>query len=68
MLGEPRKGDTREGDYIEFVRAGAAATGEYRCSDCGYGVMVQVALPACPMCAGTNWEAAASSPFPRRLL
>ena len=63
MLDEARKTDPRDGDFVEFLRAGTSATGEYRCSGCGYGVTVQSALPRCPMCAGTTWEAAAWSPF-----
>ena len=63
MLDEGRRLDSKEGEYIEFVRAGTSAAGEFRCSGCGYGVTVQAALPQCPMCAGTTWEPAALSPF-----
>ena len=66
MLDEARRVDSKEGDYIEFVPAGTAAAGEFRCSGCGYGVTVQTALPHCPMCSGTTWEPAASSPFSRQ--
>ena len=65
MLDEARRLDAAEGDFIEFLRAGTTAAGEYRCSGCGYGVTVQAALPQCPMCAGTTWESAAWSPFTR---
>ena len=41
---------------VEFVAAGSDASGEYRCADCGYGAVVQKALPPCPMCRGTVWE------------
>jgi rubrerythrin len=45
-----------ESGFVEFSTAGTEASGEFRCSDCGYGVVVQRALPPCPMCGGTVWE------------
>jgi hypothetical protein len=36
--------------------AGAAAKGEFRCVDCGYGVTVYGKLPRCPMCGTESWE------------
>jgi rubredoxin len=39
------------------LRAGHAARGEFRCTDCGYGVAIRRALPVCPMCRGDHWEA-----------
>ena len=48
-------------DYVAFAAAGEARVGEYHCSECGYGVIVQRLLPLCPMCGGTSWE-----PSPRR--
>jgi len=53
------------GDYVDFVRAGDAAVGEYHCTGCGYGVTVHGTLPTCPMCAATSWEQALWSPFTR---
>jgi rubrerythrin len=39
------------------VPAGRApVAGEFRCAECGYGVVVQRVLPQCPMCGGTAWE------------
>jgi Zn finger protein HypA/HybF involved in hydrogenase expression len=35
--------------------AGAAARGEFHCTECGYGISVHRALPTCPMCHGTEW-------------
>lgn len=36
--------------------AGTPATGEYRCTGCGYGVTVFTRLPRCPMCgAEDSW-------------
>jgi hypothetical protein len=41
---------------VDFAVTGTKASGEFRCSDCGYGAVVQRALPPCPMCGGTVWE------------
>jgi Zn finger protein HypA/HybF involved in hydrogenase expression len=52
------------------LRAGQAARGDFRCTDCGYGVTVRRALPVCPMCRGEDWDAwptARSSAPPLRL-
>ncbi|HUQ23134.1 MAG TPA: hypothetical protein VM049_08970 [Gaiellaceae bacterium] len=65
MLDEARRNDAHEGDYVEFLAAGAPAAGAYHCSGCGYGVTVHSTLPQCPMCTGTSWEAADGSPFTR---
>ena len=48
-----------------FLGAGTDATGEYHCADCGYGVIVRLMLPVCPMCRGRSWEGPATSPFGR---
>ncbi|HZO97050.1 MAG TPA: hypothetical protein VFB42_06725 [Gaiellaceae bacterium] len=50
-------------ETIDFQPAGTQATGQYRCADCGYGVMIHSELPACPMCSGTWWEPVAWTPF-----
>jgi rubrerythrin len=42
----------------EFLATGQPAAGEFHCSGCGYGVIVQRELPRCPMCSGTAWEQA----------
>lgn len=44
-------------DFVEFLLAGAPAKGEFRCTDCGYGAVIQRVLPVCPMCSGEIWEA-----------
>jgi rubrerythrin len=54
-----------EGDYVPFRESGQAAKGSFRCSDCGYGVVVTAALPPCPMCGGSVWEESPWSPFSR---
>jgi len=43
-------------EFIEFWATGASVTGEFHCSQCGYGVTVRSALPRCPMCGGVRWE------------
>lgn len=48
-----------------FLAAGAAATGEFRCAECGYGVAVRARLPVCPMCRGVVWDEPATSPYGR---
>ncbi|HZT94189.1 MAG TPA: hypothetical protein VE985_06920 [Gaiellaceae bacterium] len=42
--------------FVDFAVAGTQVSGEFRCTDCGYGAVVQRALPQCPMCGGTVWE------------
>jgi hypothetical protein len=68
MLDEAQQSTLSEGDYVQFVNAGAAARGEFHCSSCGYGVTVHSTLPQCPMCAGTTWEPTDWSPFTRARL
>ena len=41
---------------FEFAVAGAKLAGEFRCTECGYGAVVQRVLPQCPMCGGMVWE------------
>lgn len=53
------------GDFVEFRAAGDVGKGEYRCSECSYGITVHRTLPACPNCTGTSWEPAEWSPFSR---
>lgn len=45
-----------EDGFVDFLLAGTQAIGEFRCADCGYGAVIQRALPICPMCRGTIWE------------
>ena len=42
--------------FVEFSVAGTEISGEFRCSDCGYGAVVHRMLPPCPMCGGSVWE------------
>jgi len=52
-------------DFVRFCAAGDSAKGEFRCSECAYGVTVHTTLPVCPMCAGESWEQVPWSPFSR---
>ena len=58
-----REAGTRESDRVE---AGTRGAGEYRCLECGYGIVTFSLVPACPMCHGSHWEAARWSPFSTR--
>jgi lipopolysaccharide biosynthesis regulator YciM len=40
--------------------------GEYRCLECGYGIVTLSLVPDCPMCHGSQWEAVRWSPFTTR--
>jgi rubredoxin len=53
------------GDYVLVSAAGDQGKGEYRCSECSYGVTVHSTLPVCPNCSGRSWEQAPWSPFTR---
>jgi len=44
------------GGFVSFFAAGEPAAGEFRCSECGYGVSVSRVLPRCPMCCSETWE------------
>jgi rubredoxin len=54
-----------EAGHPEWAAAGEAAVGEFRCAECGYGVIVHRGLPPCPMCGGENWQHAPWDPFSR---
>jgi hypothetical protein len=54
-----------DGDEVVFATAGDHVKGEFRCSECGYGVTVCRDLPRCPMCSCEVWEAVSWAPFGR---
>jgi rubrerythrin len=66
MLEEATHAPSSDGEFVQFALAGTAANGDYRCSECGYGVTIHANLPQCPMCAGTTWEPADWSALARR--
>jgi rubrerythrin len=53
-----RTGVVVDDQHVDFLLTGDAAAGEFRCSECGYGVSINSTLPRCPMCRGTAWEPA----------
>ena len=55
--------DVRGDGAPVFFAAGDDAAGEFRCSECGYGVVVRTVLPSCPMCRGRSWEQSLASQF-----
>jgi len=52
-------------EFVESFARGALVTGEFHCSECGYGVAIFRVLPRCPMCGCETWEEAPWSPFAR---
>jgi hypothetical protein len=54
------------GTQSATVEAGARGAGDYRCLDCGYGIVTFGLVPTCPMCHGAQWESARWSPFTSR--
>jgi lipopolysaccharide biosynthesis regulator YciM len=63
-LGIPaRKAGVGESDHVQ---SGTRGAGEYRCLECGYGIVTFSLVPACPMCHGSSWETARWSPFATR--
>jgi hypothetical protein len=63
MIEQVRESPLVGDGFVNFLRAGTSAKGEYHCSECGYGVTVFRALPLCPMCGGNGWELSTWSPF-----
>jgi rubrerythrin len=54
--GAPQGPPLDDSGFVDFAVIGTEVSGEFRCSDCGYGAVVHRALPPCPMCGGTVWE------------
>jgi rubrerythrin len=68
MQVEPKRTESEVpgGDGLPvFFTAGSTALGEYRCAECGYGIVARTVLPACPMCRGLSWEDPTTSPNAR---
>ena len=42
--------------FVDFATAGSFTPGDFHCVECGYGAVVQLVLPPCPMCGATVWE------------
>ena len=43
--------------FVRFYAMGERSSGAFRCAECRYGIAIVGALPTCPMCGGTSWEA-----------
>jgi len=54
-----------QGQRSTGLVAGSPANGDYRCAECGYGIVVFATLPTCPMCRGEAWVPQPWSPFTR---
>jgi len=39
------------------------ARSDYRCADCGYGVVAAGPPSFCPLCGGVDWDQASWRPF-----
>jgi len=81
LIVEPREGDPelvalgREADDSEVERGMVAAGGgrkgkraEYRCTACGYGIVVYEQPPSCLLCGEARWEHVEWRPFFSQLL
>ncbi len=53
-------------DYVEFVRAGTRAKGQFECTACGHQIVTHSALPHCSGCGEGLWERSAWRPFAAR--
>lgn len=65
MIDEERVGEGPGDGFVPFRPAGEEARGAFQCSECGYGIVVTAALPACPMCGGAAWEESPGPPLGR---
>ena len=47
----------------------ARITVEFRCAECGYGIMISGEIPTCPMCRASAWQTpeAALTPGAKRM-
>jgi hypothetical protein len=48
------------------VYAGTRGHGEYRCCECGYGIVTHGVVPLCPMCNAGQWQPASRRDGHRR--
>jgi hypothetical protein len=64
---EVRRSEPLEADdgFIGFAAEGERRVGEFRCAECGYGIVSRRTLPPCPMCQGKAWEESLWRPFTR---
>ena len=57
---EPHDG---RGESSTFHASGAQMAGEFRCSNCGYGIVARGVLPTSPMCQDAAWERSPRRPL-----
>jgi hypothetical protein len=80
LIIEPRERDpelvasVRQAEDSELERGMVAVGGgrkgkraEYRCTVCGYGIVVYGQAPSCPMCSEARWEHVEWRPFSQLL-
>jgi rubredoxin len=67
MVSTPRPLEEVVSERATSWTSGMRAKGEFRCSECGYGVTVHRHLPVCPMCQGTSWSRVPWRPYTRSL-
>ena len=60
---EPLSARAGDEEFVEFVRAGERAVGEFECVACSCRAVVHGDLPPCAECGGTLWERSSWSPF-----
>ncbi len=53
-------------DSLRLDASGARGVGEFRCSECGYGIVSRGVLPDCRMCHGSSWAKSPWRPFARQ--
>jgi hypothetical protein len=56
-----------EGGMVAAGPGRKSKRAEYRCAGCGYGIIVYVQPPSCPMCRELRWESVEWRPFSRLL-
>jgi hypothetical protein len=61
----PEERPSADEEFVEFYESGTHVTGKFNCAACGYGVVCRNALPRCPMCQESTWEASVLRPFTR---
>jgi hypothetical protein len=62
-LGRDAEDSEVEGDMVAAWRGRKGKRAEYRCTFCGYGIVVYGQSPSCPMCREASWEHVEWRPF-----
>jgi len=56
-----------QSEFVEFVRTGEKALGDFECVACGHSALHRGELPPCPACGSKLWERSSWTPFSRVL-